>query len=165
MVKLSVAMILGVVLCATSKAEAPGSEADQKLLSVMGHVAELVREAVPLAKQEFAVLKQKYGGDQYNNLIVRTSTPIHTAAGLGDTEHMRIFRERLAAEDKHFVGETILVTLDQLRGLDGVILAEAVAGSPKQDQLLDLYQREEAALSNLTLAYQAWRSHIHPNLE
>lgn len=156
MIQLSIAMIFGVALCVTVKAADPDSGSDQSLLAIMDQVAGLAREAVPLAKQELAVLDQKFKGDQYNNLIARLNTPMKLANGLWSDENMQAFRDRVKAKDKRFVAETVLATLDQLRGLDGVMLAEAAAGSPQQGRLLDLYQRQEGALSGLNGVHQEW---------
>jgi hypothetical protein len=49
-----------------------------------------------------------------------------------------------------------LGTIDNLRGVDGILLAEALAGSTLQAQLLDVYAREEAALTHLSMMYDTW---------
>jgi hypothetical protein len=119
------------------------------------------RNAVPLAKQEFTVLEQKYPGDQYNNLIARMRTPIAISEGSYEEqnwkENLAHLQQRLEANDRLAETEEVLVTIDQLRSLDGLMLAEASAGSSQEKRLLDLYLHMEAALWQLTLVHQYWK--------
>jgi hypothetical protein len=55
-----------------------------------------------------------------------------------------------------------LGTIDNLRGVDGILLAEALAGSALQARLLDLYVREEAALTHLSMMYDTWLNNQPP---
>ena len=156
MKKRTFAMAFGVALCATVKASDPGVDPSKNLEDAMENVAALARETVPLAKQEFAVLTAKYKGDRYKNLIARIDAPVEMSEGVGSEKNLSRFRERLEAKDRLFVADEVLGVINQLRGLDGVMLAEAVAGSAQEDRLLTLYQREEAALFHLELAHQNW---------
>ena len=60
---------------------------------------------------------------------------------------------------------TVLGTIDNLRGVDGVLVGEALAGSTLQAQLLDLYVREEAALTHLSMRYDEWLNNPPPRKE
>lgn len=143
-------------LCPAVNASESLSDSQQKLLNVMDGLAVLGREAVPLAKQEFQVLDQKYKGDQYNTLIARLNAPMQLSESLWWPENVRSFREYVEANDRHGVAHLMIVTIGQMRGLDGIMLAEAVAGSPQADRLLDLYQHLEAGLFELEYAHQVW---------
>jgi hypothetical protein len=54
------------------------------------------------------------------------------------------------------VTATVSATIDELRGVDGILLAEALAGSARERQLLELYVKEEAALTRLSMIYQTY---------
>ena len=54
---------------------------------------------------------------------------------------------------EELVKATVSVTIDELLGVDGILLAEALAGSVRERQLLGLYVKEEAALTYLSMIY------------
>jgi hypothetical protein len=62
------------------------------------------------------------------------------------------------SKDKLAVTQIVLALSDEVRGLGGVLLAEAlvVPDSIQSMALLDLYQAEEAGLNNMLEAYRAW---------
>lgn len=70
-------------------------------------------------------------------------------------ENVQSFRKEVEADDRHGVAHLMIVTIGQMRGLDGVMLAEAVAGSPQADRLLYLYQHLEAGLFELEYAHRS----------
>jgi hypothetical protein len=156
MIKLVRAMMLCAALCSTVNASDAFSDPAQKLLTVMDGVVDLARQAVPLAKQEFGVLEEKYKGDQSNSLIARLSAPMEMAKGLWWPENVQWFHKFVEANDRHAVAHLMIVTIGQMRGVDGVMLAAAVAGSPQAERLLDLYQHLEAGLFELEYAHQVW---------
>ena len=148
-------------LAATGLAADARDYSAQDLIDTLEVVAAIARNAVPLAKQEFAVLEQKYQGKPYNTLIDRMRLPIAISEGSYEErnweENLAHLRGHLEANDRLAETEEILVTIDQLRGLDGVLLAEAAAGASQEKRLLDLYVHMEAALGQLTLVHQYWR--------
>lgn len=141
----------------SARAEEPDSA--KQLIGIMETVSGIAREAVPLAKQEFPLLDAKFKGDQYNNLIGWLRTPVEKSSGIGDQTH---FPEAVEQGQKEFVSATVLGTIDNLRGVDGVLLGEALAGSTLQAQLLDIYVREEAALTHLSMLYDTWLNNAPP---
>ena len=62
------------------------------------------------------------------------------------------------SKDKLAVTQIVLAVSDEVRGLGGVLLAEAlvVPDSIQSMALLDLYQAEEAGVNNMLEAYRAW---------
>jgi hypothetical protein len=62
------------------------------------------------------------------------------------------------SKDKLAVTQIVLALSDEVRGLGGVLLAEAlvVPDSLQSMALLDLYQAEEAGVNNMLEAYRAW---------
>lgn len=66
------------------------------------------------------------------------------------------FSESVRLGNLNVVTQAVLGVIDHARKLGAVMLAEAVAGSPQKDRLLDLYQREELEASKLTVDYEAW---------
>jgi hypothetical protein len=149
-----------VIACACMfSTRAEESDSTKQLIGIMDTVRGIAREAVPLAKQEFPLLDAKFKGDQYNNLIAWLRTPVEKSGGVGDQTH---FPEAVEQGDKEFVSATVLGTIDNLRGVDGVLLGEALAGSTLQAQLLDLYVREEAALTHLSMMYDTWLNNPRP---
>jgi hypothetical protein len=44
-----------------------------------------------------------------------------------------------------------------MHALDGILLAETLAGSPQREKLLQQYQWGEASLFHLMYEHQAWR--------
>jgi len=149
-----------VIACAcTFSAGGEESDSGKQLIGIMDTVSGIVREAVPLAKQEFPLLDAKFKGDRYNNLIVWLRTPVEKSTGVGDQTY---FPDAVERGHKGFVSATVLGTIDNLRGVDGVLLGEALAGSRLQAQLLDIYVKEEAALTHLLMMYDTWLNNQPP---
>jgi hypothetical protein len=149
------------IACAwTFSARAEKSNSAKQLIGMMDTVSTIAREAVPLAKQEFPLLDAEFKGDQYNSLIAWLRTPVEKSNGIGTNETH--FSEAVEQGQKDFVSATVLGTIDNLRGVDGVLLGEALAGSTLQAQLLDIYVREETALTHLSMMYDTWLSNAPP---
>jgi hypothetical protein len=54
------------------------------------------------------------------------------------------------------VDAVVFEAIDVLHGLDGVLLAEALAGSAQSEKLILSYELGEASLFHLSEAYQTW---------
>jgi hypothetical protein len=125
------------------------------LIEAMTNLKVVASEAVPLAKDQFAIIEAKFKGDQYNDLVARINTPVDlsiAAAGL-NMEHFSTWVEQ---HDKNALAVVVLSVSSELRALDGVLLAEAIAGSRRERELLDLYQKEEVFVFHVVEAYQRW---------
>jgi hypothetical protein len=55
-----------------------------------------------------------------------------------------------------FVDAAVFEAIDLLRALDGVLLAEALAGSAQSEKLILSYELGEASLFHLSDAYKTW---------
>jgi hypothetical protein len=130
-----------------------GARLRETMIGIMNIVSAIAQEVAPLAKQEFPLLDAKFKGDQFNTLVAWLRTPVEKSSGLDGETH---FPEAVEQGDKEFVSATVMGTIDNLRGLDEILLAEALVGSTLQTKLLDLYVREEAALTHLSMVYQTW---------
>jgi hypothetical protein len=81
-----------------------------------------------------------------------TQANVVTELDLGEVSRL------VNSKDKLAVTQIVLALSDEVRGLGGVLLAEAlvVPDSLQSMALLDLYQAEEAGVNNMLEAYRAW---------
>ena len=115
----------------------------------------LAVETIPLAEQEFALLDARFKGDEYNTLVAWLRPPAEKASGLVENNR-KWFSGWVEQSREELVTATVSATIDELRGVDGILLAEALAGSARERQLLELYVKEEAALTRLSMIYQTY---------
>jgi hypothetical protein len=125
------------------------------LIAAMASVSDISDASIKLCKQEFPVLDAKFKGDQYNDLVARLNTPVAISEGLPAL--FRKFPGFIEANDYSTVDANVLSVIDIMHALDGILLAEALAGSPQREKLLQQYQWGEASLFHLMYEYQAWR--------
>jgi hypothetical protein len=157
---MKIKMIMAVVISASISAFiAKGQDAqDKALISAMASVVEAANVALPLARQEFPVLETKFKG--MNTLLNRIDTPLKLAEGLADQKNLQSFNDRVIAKDVAWGDAVVLDTIDQLRGVDAALLAEAVAGSSRAAELIAAYLIEEAAIFRLVITHQDWSGRI-----
>jgi hypothetical protein len=157
---MKIKMIMAVVISASISAFiAKGQDAqDKALISAMASVVEAANVALPLARQEFPVLETKFKG--MNTLLNRIDTPLKLAEGLADQKNLQSFNDRVIAKDVAWGDAVVLDTIDQLRGVDAALLAEAVAGSSRAAELIAAYLMEEAAIFRLVITHQDWSGRI-----
>lgn len=154
MIKLSTAMIFGLTLCAVAQGN---EQAGYSMVSVMDRITGLMRESVPLVEQELSVLDETYREQQYKNLRDTLHSPLSKSTDVaGNPMPSPGFPDAVKARDLAVVTQSVLGAVSQVRALDGVMLAEAVAGSRQKDRLLDLYQEQELNVSKLVIDYQRW---------
>jgi hypothetical protein len=120
----------------------------------------VANETVPLAKDQFSTLDAKFKGDKYNDLVARIRTPV-VLSDIAINLDLDEFSGWVEQDDTESVTTAILGVANELRALDGVLLAEAVAGSPRETELLNLYAIEEAAVLNVIVARQTWVNKPH----
>ena len=60
---------------------------------------------------------------------------------------------------------TVLVSIDQPRGVDEILLAEALAGLAHQEQMQEICVEEETTLTHLSMKYQTWLTSPSSNIE
>jgi hypothetical protein len=116
----------------------------------------LATEAIPLAKEEFSFVAAKFKGDEGKAVIDCLRTAADRADVLPENKR-KSFAGWAQDGNSGRVTEIMLEIVDKLRGLDAVLLAEALAGSTRQGQLLELYAKEEAAITQLSKMYEAWQ--------
>jgi hypothetical protein len=146
-----VALFLVSICCSYGQEEDPA----KALIEAMKRLKAIASETVPLAKDQFAIIETKFKGDQYNDLVARIHTPLmlsEVAINL-DLDEISGWVEQ---DESESVATTVLEMASELRALDGVLLAEAIAGSTRETELLDLYQKEEVAVLHVILTYQTW---------
>lgn len=154
MIKLVNAVIFGIVLCVVAKAD---DHTDAYLSDSMDRITRLMRESVPLVGQELSILDEKYRDQQYKNLRDTMHSPLSKPTDIfGNPMPSPGFPDAVKARDFGIVTQSVLGTVSQARGLDGIMLAEAEAGSPQRDRLLDLYQKQELEAAKLLIFYQMW---------
>jgi hypothetical protein len=95
-----------------------------------------------------------------NTLLNRIDTPLKLAEGLADQKNLQSFNDRVIAKDVAWGDAVVLDTIDQLRGVDAALLAEAVAGSSRAAELIAAYLIEEAAIFRLVITHQDWSGRI-----
>ncbi len=129
-------------------------------MDAMKSLKSIASVTVPLAKVEFPILDAKFKGDQYNDLVARIRTPV-MLSDMAVNLDLDVMSDWVKRDDTESVTTTILAVASELRALDGVLLAEAIAGSARQAELLDLYQKEEAAVFHVTVTHQTWVNKPH----
>ena len=84
-----------------------------------GHREHNCARSRSVSKHEFPLLDAKFKGDQYETLIIWLRTPVEKSGGIGSNETH--FSEAVEQGQKDFVSATVLGTIDNLRGVDGVL--------------------------------------------
>lgn len=99
------------------------------------------------------ILDARFMGDEYNTLVAWLNTPAEKANGLSE-DNRKWFPGQLKRFREELVTATVLETIDKLRGVDGILVAEALAGSPRQGQILDLYRPFWNFIKNIFISYR-----------
>jgi hypothetical protein len=99
MTKLTCAMVCGMALCATVKADEPLSEVDQKLLTAVEDVVAIARESRPLAEQEFKVLEDRCKGYDSAHLVFWMYQPFLSAAEVANPDTPKWVKSMLRFND------------------------------------------------------------------
>jgi hypothetical protein len=138
-----------------AKAEEKGQTEKSKLIHIAADVGEITRGSVELCEEEFRALDAKFKSDKYNDLVARLRTPVEMAKSLPENlqKNFSGFFERPYSDS---VDAAIFEAVDVLHALDGVLLAEALAGSAQSEKLIASYEVGEASLFHFKLAYQTW---------
>jgi hypothetical protein len=153
--KLFVICLIFGVFGLSTKAEEKGPTEKSALISTAATVGEIARESIQLCEEEFPVLDSKFKGDKYNDLVARLRTPMAMAKGLPE-DLQKNFPGYFENGQQDSVDAVVVEAIDVLRALDGVLLAEALAGSAQSEKLILSYQLGEASLFHLSVTYKDW---------
>jgi hypothetical protein len=172
--KLPLAIATVLALCATAFADDPVKEmpqrpltdADLRLLAALNAGYAYAKKAVPLADQEFKALESHVQKPDPGHLVFWMYQPI--ALALGDTQHNTALLKRYLSlkalnESSRMVTIYLAETeatglLSRLSSLSGLMLAEAVGGSPQQSQLVEGFIEGQRITSELRSALEGWTS-------
>lgn len=153
--KIMIKKYLGILflasVCCSYGQEDPGKQ----LIRVMGDLKDVTEPAASLAKNDFPAINARFKNDSMHvGLVGRPLTLANVVTELDLGEVSRLVNSK----DKLAVTQIVLALSDEVRGLGGVLLAEAlvVPDSIQSMALLDLYQAAEAGLNNMLEAYRAW---------
>jgi hypothetical protein len=102
----------------------PNTARDQSLIRIMEVVDGVAAEAIPLAKAELRILDARFKGDKYNALLAWLNTPAELTSGLPESTGKE-FPGLVENHEEELVGATVFEAINPLRGVDGVLLAEA----------------------------------------
>jgi hypothetical protein len=138
-----------------TKADEKGQTEKSKLIHIAADVGEIARGSIDLCEEEFPALDAKFKGDKYNDLVARLRTPMKLATGLPEYLQKN-FPGFFESGQYESVDAGVFWAIDVLRALDGVLLAEALAGSAQSEKLILSYELGEASLFHLSDAYKTW---------
>jgi hypothetical protein len=155
MKKLFVICLIFGVFGLRTKAEEKGQTEKSNLIHVAADVGEIARGSIKLCEEEFPVLDAKFKGDKYNDLVARLRTPMKMATSLPEYLQ-KDFPGLFESGQYNSVDAAVFEAIDVLHALDGVLLAEALAGSTQNEKLILSYELGEASLFHLSDAYKTW---------
>jgi hypothetical protein len=148
MKKLFVICLIFGVFGLRAKAEEKGQTEKSDLIRTAAKVGEIARGSIQLCEEEFPVLDAKFKGDKYNDLVARLRTPMEMAKSLPENLQ-KDFPGFFESDQADSVDAVVFEAIDLLHALDGVLLAEALAGSAQSEANSKLRIRRGVLISPL----------------
>jgi hypothetical protein len=174
LIKLPLSIATGLSLCVSAFADEPVkemprrplNEADQRLLAALDAGYAYAKNAVPLADQAFKTLESHVQKPDPGHIVFYMYQPV--ALALGDTHHnTALLRHYLSLKALNESSRMVTVylteteataLLSRLASLSGLMLAEAVGGSPQQSQLVEGFIEGQRITAELRSALEGWTS-------
>src|SRR5580704_15970986 len=102
-------MKIPIIILLTSVCCSYGQEADSggRLISAIANLKTTAGITVPLARDEFPAIEEKFKGDQYNDLVARIHSPV-LLADIATRLDIDMVSNWVTKKDKKSVSDTVL---------------------------------------------------------